>query len=620
MISALSWIPRGANRAKPIRFELSAEDVGRIEELAKIEEEDENGDMESSDDEGHESQEEIETLPADAPHSRNLDDYGLPAELNMDNYDDEEDERDIFEVDNEEDDEDESNGAAGDVPNEMEVLDQGDSALMFNPPEEFDEEDDEIRPTDSVLLLAMTEDEYSHLEVQVLTKDGSLYTHHDIMLPDFPLCLAWMDCPPFVSPSGQQQTIGSYVAVGTFDPAIEIWNLDVLDPVEPSAVLGGEDPNKARKSSKKKKGYVGTSYLPGSHESSVMSLSWNTIYRQALASASADKTVKIWDVTTQACSYTFTHHRDKVNAVLWHPDEAWLLSTASFDKTLSLIDCRSVSITKGCNLPADIECLAWDPFQSYHLYASMENGQVLCLDIRNIETSRQSIGAGAVNPYLLFQAHDQTVSAIHFSSSVKGMFATASVDETVKVWDVSSLEDSDPRDLISAATNVTGISKKSSKSHNSSSQQNSVFPKCIAYKTLNVGKLFSLRFSQDDPFTLAAAGDEGKVAIWESDENQVVQQHFQNSIFESHNSYLSLRSGEDVVEQRVLESGLNDGEYVCLPRPEKQRITLSIPNDYSVSSSDAMDIEDWMNDNSGIATNRGSAETSKKKKKKSKKL
>ena len=38
----------------------------------------------------------------------------------------------------------------------------------------------------------------------------------------------------------------------------------------------------------------------------------NKKYRQALASGSADMTVKIWDVTTQACQHTFTHHTDKV--------------------------------------------------------------------------------------------------------------------------------------------------------------------------------------------------------------------------------------------------------------------------------------------------------------------
>lgn len=31
----------------------------------------------------------------------------------------------------------------------------------------------------------------------------------------------------------------SYCAVGTFEPGIEIWNLDVLDPLEPTATLGG---------------------------------------------------------------------------------------------------------------------------------------------------------------------------------------------------------------------------------------------------------------------------------------------------------------------------------------------------------------------------------------------
>jgi hypothetical protein len=32
---------------------------------------------------------------------------------------------------------------------------------------------------------------------------------------------------------------GSFVAIGTFDPAIEIWDLDVVDALQPTAVLGG---------------------------------------------------------------------------------------------------------------------------------------------------------------------------------------------------------------------------------------------------------------------------------------------------------------------------------------------------------------------------------------------
>ncbi len=37
--------------------------------------------------------------------------------------------------------------------------------------------------------------------------------HHDLLLPAFPLCLAWMDCDP----SGQREK-ANMVAVGTMEP------------------------------------------------------------------------------------------------------------------------------------------------------------------------------------------------------------------------------------------------------------------------------------------------------------------------------------------------------------------------------------------------------------------
>ncbi|CAN0424574.1 unnamed protein product [Scytosiphon promiscuus] len=44
-----------------------------------------------------------------------------------------------------------------------------------------------------------------------------------------------MDMPPRTAAMSRV----SYCAVGTFEPGIEIWNLDVLDPLEPTATLGG---------------------------------------------------------------------------------------------------------------------------------------------------------------------------------------------------------------------------------------------------------------------------------------------------------------------------------------------------------------------------------------------
>jgi WD40 repeat protein len=308
-----------------------------------------------------------------------------------------------------------------------------------------------------------------------------------------------------------------------------------------------------------------------------------------------------------------------VNGVSWHPNEAWLLSTASFDKTISLIDCRSVSITKACSIPSDVEALLWDPFQSYHLYASLENGQVLCLDIRNIDQMKHH--SKSLSPYLSFQAHETTVCSMSFSPTVKGMLATASLDSTVKIWDVSNLHEVESHHLLSSSSSAESGKKSKKSSSSSSGSSSSIVPKCIAYKTMNVGKLFSLRFHNDNPFLLATAGDQAKVAIWESDEMEIIKNHFQNSVYEIDNPYLQLERQQS---GRQHDDDL-DEEYHFLPRPEKQRVNLTITNDYVESQKAQLSMdEEWMNDNSGIAGNSsnnddGEGDNSEKKKKKKKK-
>lgn len=305
MITSVSWIPKGVARSRPVKFELSAEEYQRIKSLAEEEQErqQENLKAAASSFANYIAEEHQEEGEEEERGEEDVDISDLPSELNMDKYDDDdEDNEENDDEYNDEDDNDDDNGFA--------VLPEGDGAFAFEEDsEDEDAEDDEIRPTDSLLAVAMTEDEYSHLEIQLFTEDGTLYVHHDITLPDFPLCLAWLDCPPYQNESGVQSNVGNFMAVGTFNPAIEIWNLDVLDPLEPTATLGGEAPVKKNKGNKKKNT---PKYKPGSHEGAVMSLAWNKSYRQMIASASADATVKIWDVTTQLCSHTFNHHRDKV--------------------------------------------------------------------------------------------------------------------------------------------------------------------------------------------------------------------------------------------------------------------------------------------------------------------
>jgi periodic tryptophan protein 1 len=134
--------------------------------------------------------------------------------------------------------------------------------------DEDEREELEILHTDNLIVAAKTEDDLSHLEIYLYEEsEDNLYVHHDLLLPAFPLCLDWLDFK-LGRRAGQEGT-GNYVAVGTFDPDIEIWDLDSLDVMYPDAILGHKD--KSKKRSKK----VNDNY----HVDAVMGLSWNKNHR-----------------------------------------------------------------------------------------------------------------------------------------------------------------------------------------------------------------------------------------------------------------------------------------------------------------------------------------------------
>ena len=148
-------------------------------------------------------------------------------------------------------------------------------------------------------------------------------------------------------------------------PGIEVWDLDVLDAVEPAAELGGEtleaapprgegddddgdddddadgregNAGRGKKKKKRRAGRRAAGSAPrrrlreGSHRDAVLCLAWNPSFRNVLASGSADATVKIWDVAGTRCERTLAHHEGKVQALAWNPAEPTVLLTGGFDK------------------------------------------------------------------------------------------------------------------------------------------------------------------------------------------------------------------------------------------------------------------------------------------------
>ena len=485
MISALGWIRRESAAVKPTKYQLSESDYSAFlaqanDQIAKTREEakDAGIDLDGALNEKPESVDSGSDVEMAAPTATlsKEEEAELESKYNLNDYD--------------EADADASDSSSDEDDDEM-MLDEDDGNGIFMPlsklvkPETHSKEDEfdadeledlTLRPSDLLFVAAKTEDEISQLEIyvyeeQVLDENGgiedNLYVHHDLMLPSFPLCLEWIDFP--LGSGGnenEKEKGGNFVAVGSFEKQIEIWNLDVLDLIYPTVTLKG-------------------------HGDAVMSLAWNRKGRNFLASGSADNTVMLWDLGrpgNQGPLRTFTHHRDKVQSIAWNPTQVTELLSCSYDGNITLFDVRSPQdgVTFASKLKGDVEQAKWRP-NGQSFAVSDESGRVSFYDPRNPSEA-----------LALLDAHPKSTTCIDFCSIENGpsgssLFLTASADKSVKIW---------------------------------SMDQSSTDFNCLLSKEMAVGKIFAAAFFPDAPLIVGAAGNRGNVNTWNLKKEDVIKSYF----------------------------------------------------------------------------------------------
>ncbi|KAH6666583.1 WD40-repeat-containing domain protein [Halenospora varia] len=498
MITATAWVPRGFAAPFPTKYTFDEEEFQRIAELAKLQLDDANEDLEEaqngtsaklSKDTGDDEDGSDEESATKNINSKGDEDDDL-KEYDLEHYDDD------VAMDEEKEGEGMGMGMFGNV-----------KSLAYHQPGEEDpyitmqgnEEDDEDREelqilaTDNMLLAAKVEDEVAHLEVYVYEDEAdNLYVHHDLMLPAIPLCVEWLDLPVGKS-NVEKDSRANFVAVGTFDPDIEVWDLDTIDCMYPNAILGqggeGAEDGKKKKKKRKKSKKANEEY----HVDAVLSLAANRQHRNLLASSSADKTVKLWDLNTTKCAKSYTHHTDKVCSLAWHPKESTVLLSGSYDRTVVAADMRAPDAkAPRWGVESDVETVRWDPHDPNYFYISTENGIIHYHDVRNVPSNP----AGS-KPVWILQAHDESVSAFDINPTIPGFMATGSTDKQVKLWNIQP----------------TG-------------------PTMVVARNLDIGKIFSTTFAPDEEvgFRLAVAGSKGVLQVWDTSTNPAVRRAFSDRV------------------------------------------------------------------------------------------
>lgn len=143
---------------------------------------------------------------------------------------------------------------------------------------------------------------------------------------------------------------------------------------------------------------------------------------QTIASASADRTIKLWNLQGN-CLGTFQGHTKSVTSISFSPNDK-IIASASLDKTIKLwdIDDRDRKFQKNFNTGSVVASISFS--SDGKTIASANGDSTVKLWTLNGDLSNKTL-----------QGHKKAVLDVSFSPDGKTI-ASASADETVRLWNL----------------------------------------------------------------------------------------------------------------------------------------------------------------------------------------
>ena len=218
-----------------------------------------------------------------------------------------------------------------------------------------------------------------------------------------------------------------------------------------------------------------------SHSSEGYALDWSPLHTGRLASGDCRSGIHIWEPNGSrwAVGGALKEHEASVEDIQWSPGEATVFASASVDKTVKIWDTRDtvrlhalnqniiialkheMEYRDDCDFflqkksmitfkahDADVNVISWNRLTMYMLASGGDDGNMKVWDLRTLSQS-----PATPDPVANFSHHKGPITSIEWCPYDASMLSTTSSDDTLGVWDLA-LERDPEEEAALAESNV----------------------------------------------------------------------------------------------------------------------------------------------------------------------
>ncbi|KAH9308323.1 hypothetical protein KI387_036234 [Taxus chinensis] len=190
------------------------------------------------------------------------------------------------------------------------------------------------------------------------------------------------------------------------------------------------------------------------HEGVVEDVSWHLKHEYLFGSVGDDRRLLIWDTRTPMFDkpqHSIEAHQSEVNSLAFNPFNEWVLATGSADKTIKLFDLRKLtcSLHTCSHHTEEVVQIGWSPKNETVLASSGGDRRLMVWDLSRIGEEQTPEDAEDGPPELLFIHGGHTSKISDFSWNLNDDWVLASVaeDNIFHIWKMAENIYNDDEDL-----------------------------------------------------------------------------------------------------------------------------------------------------------------------------